>query len=38
MDEFLQYEETLHVAGQHAGNYIRSNAGVVQSVMDIIGL
>jgi len=38
MDEFLQYDETLHAAGLHAGNYVRSNSGVVKRVMKIINL
>jgi len=38
MDEFLQYEETLVAAGQHAGNYVRSNSGVVDKVMKVLAL
>jgi len=38
MDEFLQYEGTLNAAGLHAGNYVRSNAGVVKRVMGVINL
>ncbi|WP_353120863.1 3-deoxy-D-manno-octulosonic acid transferase [Dysgonomonas capnocytophagoides] len=33
MDEFLQYENTLSAAGKHAGDYVKSNAGVVDRVM-----
>lgn len=38
MDEFLQYDGTLNAAGLHAGNYVRSNAGVVKRVMAVINL
>lgn len=38
MDEFLHYEDTLKVAGKHAGNYVRSNTGVVKRIMDILKL
>lgn len=38
MDEFLHYDDILKAAGAHAGNYVRSNMGVVHSVMDILGL
>jgi len=38
MDEFLQYETTLTSAGHHAGNYVRSNSGVVARVMDVLKL
>ncbi|MFV0330478.1 MAG: 3-deoxy-D-manno-octulosonic acid transferase [Dysgonomonas sp.] len=38
MDEFLQYKESLDAAGLHAGNYVRSNARVVQRVMAVLGL
>lgn len=38
MDEFLQYEETLVAAGQHAGSYVRSNSGVVDKVMKVLEL
>ena len=33
MDEFLQYENTLSAVGKHAGDYVKSNAGVVDRVM-----
>lgn len=38
MDEFLQYDETLYAAGKHAGEYVRSNTGVVQHVIEVLGL
>jgi 3-deoxy-D-manno-octulosonic-acid transferase len=38
MDEFLQYKETLDASGWHAGNYVRSNVGVVQKVMQVLDL
>lgn len=38
MDEFLQYNDILKVAGQHAGNYVRSNGGVVAKVMKVLNL
>jgi len=38
IDEFLQYEITLSTAGSHAGDYVRSNSGVVKRVMDVLKL
>ncbi|WP_108821532.1 3-deoxy-D-manno-octulosonic acid transferase [Dysgonomonas sp. Marseille-P4361] len=38
MDEFLDYGHILNVAGKHAGNYVRSNGGVVAKVMNILKL
>lgn len=38
MDEFLQYEDILNVAGKHAGNYVRSNGGVVGKVIKVLNL
>ncbi|MBK5719598.1 3-deoxy-D-manno-octulosonic acid transferase [Dysgonomonas sp. Marseille-P4677] len=38
MDEFLQYQDTLSAAGKHAGDYVRSNSGVVGRVMDVLKL
>lgn len=38
MDEFLQYEDILNVAGKHAGNYVRSNGGVVAKIMKVLNL
>ncbi len=38
MDEFLQYDETLSAAGKHAGDYVRSNSGVVDRVMNVLKL
>lgn len=38
MDEFLQYDDTLKVAGKHAGNYVRSNGGIVDKVMKVLNL
>ncbi|MDR1881301.1 MAG: 3-deoxy-D-manno-octulosonic acid transferase [Prevotella sp.] len=38
MDEFLQYDETLKAAGKHAGDYVRSNSGVVDRVMNVLKL
>lgn len=38
MDEFLQYDNILQVAGDNAGRYVQSNAGVVKHVMDVLGL
>ncbi len=38
MDEFLQYQDILDVAGKHAGNYVRSNGGVVDKVMKVLNL
>lgn len=36
MDEFLQYDSTRKAAGKHAGEYVRSNAGVVLRIMNIL--
>ena len=38
MDEFMQYDETLDVAGRHAGDYVQSNAGAVAAVLKEIKL
>lgn len=38
MDEFLEYPEVLLSAGEHAGDYVRDNAGVVNRVMKILDL
>ncbi len=38
MDEFLQYQETLSAAGKHAGDYVLSNSGVVDRVMNVLKL
>ncbi|WP_029903213.1 3-deoxy-D-manno-octulosonic acid transferase [Prevotella sp. 10(H)] len=38
MDEFLQYDESLRAAGNHAGDYVRSNGGVVDRVMQVLKL
>lgn len=38
MDEFQHYDDILKAAGAHAGNYVRSNMGVVDRVMDILDL
>lgn len=38
MDEFLHYNDTLTAAGKHAGEYVRSNTGVVQRVMNVLKL
>lgn len=38
MDEFLQYDETLKAAGDHAGKYVQSNTGVVGRVMKVLEL
>ncbi len=38
MDEFLQYDGTLSASGQHAGNYVKSNSGVVDRVMEVLVL
>lgn len=37
MDEFLHYDETLKASGKHAGDYVRSNSGVVEKVMKVLG-
>lgn len=36
MDEFINYPEVLNSAGNQAGEYVRSNAGVVDKVLSII--
>jgi len=36
VEEFVQYPEMLASAGKHAGEYVQSNAGVVDRVMKII--
>ncbi|WP_165022941.1 3-deoxy-D-manno-octulosonic acid transferase [Dysgonomonas sp. ZJ279] len=38
MDEFLQYSNTLEAAGAHAGDYVKSNTGVVKRVLNILEL
>lgn len=38
MNEFTQYSEVLSVAGKYAGDYVRSNSGVVKKVMNAINL
>lgn len=38
MDEFLQYDETLTATGKHAGQYVRSNTGVVDHVISVLEL
>lgn len=38
IDEFLQYDATLSAAGQHAGDYVQKNSGVIKKVMDILDL
>lgn len=38
MDEFLQYDNILKAAGDNAGNYVHSNAGVVKHVMEVLGI
>lgn len=38
MDEFLQYEDTLQAAGQHAERYVLDNSGAVARVMCVIDL
>lgn len=38
MDEFLQYDNILKAAGDNAGRYVHSNAGVVKHVMDVLEL
>ncbi len=38
MDEFLQYQDTLSASGKHAGDYVRSNSGVVGRVMNVLKL
>ncbi|NDW18151.1 3-deoxy-D-manno-octulosonic acid transferase [Dysgonomonas sp. 216] len=36
MEEFLQYPKMLTSAGNFAGEYVKSNSGVVSKVMDIL--
>lgn len=38
MDEFVQYQSTLNAAGNNARNYVKSHAGAVNKVLDIIKL
>lgn len=38
MNEFLEYPKVLASAGDHAGRYVKENAGVVEKVMQIIDL
>lgn len=38
MDEFMHYDDILKSSGSHAGEYVSSNAGVVQRVLKILGL
>lgn len=38
MDEFVQYQSTLNAAGNNAGNYVKSHAGAVNKVLEIIKL
>ncbi|WP_368666904.1 3-deoxy-D-manno-octulosonic acid transferase [Dysgonomonas sp. 511] len=38
MDEFLQYDDILNVAGKHAGDYVRTNAGAVERVINVLEL
>lgn len=38
MNEFLEYPKVLAAAGDHAGKYVRENAGVVSKVIQIIDL
>lgn len=38
MVEFLQYEDSLQAAGEHAGNYVRSNIGAVEKIIHILNL
>ena len=38
MEEFLQYPEVLHSAGNGAGNYVSTNAGATDKVMKMINL
>lgn len=38
MDEFMQYEETLQAAGEHAGSYVQKNKGAVTAVLEQIQL
>lgn len=38
MDEFLEYPKVLEAAGNHAGEYVERNAGVVDRVMKVMKL
>jgi 3-deoxy-D-manno-octulosonic-acid transferase len=38
MDELIQYPDVLSSAGEHAGKYVKDNAGVVDKVMRILEL
>lgn len=38
IDEFIQYQDTLKVAGSNAGKYVESNTGVVDKVLDVLQL
>lgn len=38
LDEFIQYQDTLKVAGSNAGKYVESNTGVVDKVLDVLQL
>lgn len=38
MDEFMQYDDTLKAAGQHAGDFVRNNTGAVRKVISIMNL
>lgn len=38
MDEFLQYEDTLAAAGEHAERYVLDNGGAVDCVMRVMKL
>lgn len=38
MEEFLQYPETLEVAGKHAGEYVHSKEGAVKRVIEELPL
>lgn len=38
MDEFIHYDNTLKVAGDHAGSYVESNTGAVAKVLNILKL
>lgn len=38
LDEFIQYQDTLKVAGSNAGKYVESNTRVVDKVLDVLQL
>jgi len=38
MDELFQYPDVLTSAGNHAGQYVKENAGVVDKVMEVLNL